>query len=76
MQTFRAVIDSWPSRTVLADDVGVTRGLVQQWWNRDRIPDDWWRAVVAAAGRRGLGVTLELLAQLAEQRRAARRDAA
>ena len=66
--SFRPIIDLWPSRAELADDVGTTRLLAQQWWTRDFVPPEWWRLLVEAARRRGYrGVTYVRLAEIANK---------
>ena len=62
------IIALWPSHQALADDVGVTRNAVALWAFHGVIPPYAWRRLVAASRRRRLGVTLEYLATLAEQR--------
>lgn len=69
--SFRDVISLWPSRPALASDLGTDRLLVvNAWWNRDSIPAAEFLNVVRAAEKNGYPVTLELLAQIAEKRRA------
>lgn len=70
MLTFAQIIDKWPkpSPVSLGQDIGVPSGTVRQWRNRNTLPDRVWRAVVEAAGRRGIeGVSLETLAEIADQ---------
>jgi hypothetical protein len=71
--SFQAVIDLWPSRTALASEMGLPdAGIVRTWRNRDRIPDEYWSGLVAAAAARKLRtVTPELLTALAATKRAA-----
>lgn len=71
--TFSDVINLWPSRTALADDIGLEdANLVRSWRSRDRIPDEYWEAVIAAADQRGFAkVTADLLTALAATKRAA-----
>lgn len=79
MQTpisFVHLIDAWPKdesgRDVLAADLGVRPGLPPVWKHRGTIPACYWRDLVAAAKRREVpGVTFELLAGFAAQRREA-----
>lgn len=71
--TFSDVINLWPSRTALAGDIGLEdANLVRSWRSRDRIPDEYWAAIVKAAGERGFSkVTPHLLTALAATKRAA-----
>jgi hypothetical protein len=67
MMTFRQIIDLWPTMSALATDVGLhdKYQTVAAWKRRDRIPPDYWIAVVRAAKRRDLPVTYETLASAA-----------
>jgi hypothetical protein len=67
-ETFREIIDSWPSKTVLAEALGVSRPVVGMWYVRDYIPDGYWLRLVTVSRRR---VKLQNLALLAERRIAA-----
>lgn len=69
MKTFSAVIDLWPKPVTVtfAGDVNEQPGTVRQWRSRSVLPDRVWRKVVEAARERGIeGVTLDLLAEIAE----------
>lgn len=75
--SFASITRLWPKRADLARDLGTYDGLVQQWMLKDFIPCEWWQALVGAAARRGIeGVTLEVLAELAQRRRLAAADEA
>lgn len=52
--SFRPIIDLWGQRANLADELGLPRVTVQQWWTRDSIPPERFRDVVAVAQKRGL----------------------
>ncbi len=70
MRTFSAVVNAWPSAAELARDLGISEIRTRAWRNREMIPAENWLAVVEAANRRGIeGVTLDLLAGLASQKR-------
>lgn len=75
MKRYRDVILLWPSYPDLGEDLGLdgTRigkgARVQKWFERDRIPPEFWKDLIAAAERRGFkGVTLDLLAEIAKER--------
>ena len=70
-QSFAAIIDLWPTVAAFASDVGAKEPTAAAWKQRDSIPSDRWLTVIAAADKRGHCLTLELLAGLAEQRKAA-----
>lgn len=70
MDTFRLVIDLWPSLPAFAEDIDVIYVTAQAMHRRDSIPSEHWEATVAGASKRGIGgVTLERLAAIAASRR-------
>lgn len=69
MDTYRDIIGLWPSLREFADDIGVRYGTAQVMRYRNQLKDEHWQAVVAAASRRGLPVTLDILARIAASRR-------
>ena len=73
IKSYIDVIDLWPDRQELADDLGIRYNTLNVMRHRNRIPSQHWRKVVASASKRRIrGVTLELLAELEEaQERAA-----
>ena len=55
-----ALIDSWPTRKHLADEIGAKAAAVHKWAAAGRIPADWQGVVVRAARKIGLShVTAE-----------------
>lgn len=63
--TPRAVCEKWPSLEALSDDTRASLFAVRKWHFRNRLPSEWWGAIVAAAEARGIsGVTLEALASM------------
>lgn len=69
MKSFQDVIDLWPTRAALADDIGVSRVRVSTWRHRDSIPGEFWRRIVKAAKRNGYAsVTVDCLARISEGR--------
>lgn len=72
LESFRAVIACWPTISDFAGDIGVSDNTAKQMRTRDRIPDAYWARAVAGAEQRKLrGVSLKLLASLAEHKRRA-----
>ncbi|MCY0150593.1 hypothetical protein OEG84_25265 [Hoeflea sp. G2-23] len=66
MNSFRTIIDQWPSRGDFAADIGVTPQHATNIYTRDGIPSKYWAALVASASDRGIdGVTLDVLARIA-----------
>ena len=49
----RDLIDTWPTRKALADQIGATPDAVHKWAASGRIPSDWQAAVVVAARNNG-----------------------
>jgi hypothetical protein len=65
MNPFRDIIDRWPSASALADDIGEKSVTVRAWRLAGRgIPANHFPAIVAAAQKRGIDVTLEQLHEL------------
>lgn len=65
MDSFRSVIELWPSRDAMASDVGAKPSAVSKWWQRNALPAEWWSAVLATEVARSAGVTAERLAEIA-----------
>jgi len=65
MNSFREVIDLWPSLREFASDIGVKYGTAQVMRYRNSIASDHWAVVVDRAAERGFReVTYELMARL------------
>jgi hypothetical protein len=62
---FRAVVELWDTPEVLAGEIGVGVWAARKWSQRDRIPPEWWSAIVSTDTARRGGLTLEILARLA-----------
>ena len=70
IESFAAIIDLWPSAEAFGDAIGTTGANARKMKARDSIDSSYWESLVAAALLRGQkGVTLELLARLAAQRK-------
>lgn len=63
MQTFKQIIQKWPSYQSLADDIGQPVDTVRKWHQRNRIPATVWLSLTSAASRRRYGVTLQHLCE-------------
>ena len=63
--SFRSIIDLWPSADAMAGEIGAGVAAVRKWSQRDRIPAEWWSAVLATPRVRQARVTAELMALLA-----------
>jgi hypothetical protein len=67
---FIALIGRFPDMAALARALDVPHSTVAAWKRRDRIPEDRWRAIAAAAkGLKVKGVSYDALADAAEKRR-------
>ena len=62
MHKFQEIIERWPSRRELAEDVGVNLYAVHHWHNRGRIPARYDAALVKAAKRRKIRLDFSDLA--------------
>jgi hypothetical protein len=47
------VFSIWPSMVELAADIDESHWTVNKWWQRKRIPQDYWGKIVVAAKRKG-----------------------
>lgn len=56
----------------MADEIGATVHKTRKWAQRDRIPDEWWEAVLASETAKAAGVTADLLVRLAARPEEAR----
>ena len=71
MESFKDIINLWPSPQELADDLGENLHAVRKWRERGSIPSDRWLDLVEAAKRRHYRVTLNLLAEIGKKAKAA-----
>ena len=68
LQTFADIIEKF-GYAKLAEALGRPEGTVSSWKTRDSIPPDVWSSLVDAAARHGVeGISLDVLAALAEKR--------
>jgi len=72
LKSFRDVISLWPSLEELAAESGAGIWAVRKWWQRDRIPAEWWRALLESPTARKAKITADSLADLADSREEAR----
>jgi hypothetical protein len=76
MKTFGDIIAQWPSAGEFASDIGLRRNHVQTMKVRASIPPEYWLRIVRCAAHRGFrGVSMELLASIAEGNAKSRRAA-
>ena len=65
--TIKQLIDLWPTRKVLAEDVGASKDRVDKWAQTGSIPAKFHARVIRAAGSRGFAVTADDLVRLHDQ---------
>ena len=53
IDSIEAVFGIWESQAQMARDLNVAYYTVTKWWQRRRIPNEAWDAVIAAAARKG-----------------------
>jgi len=70
MNTFRSLIDLWPSLGELAKDSGQSYETVCKWRQRDSIPAIHWMTIIQAAKKRHIYVSAESLASMMESKAA------
>jgi len=59
-----AIIDLWPKRAALAEDIGVSTDRVHKWAQKSAIPARFHFAIIEAAQARGFAVDADLLVRL------------
>jgi len=67
VRTFRDVIELWPSPDALAGDIGASFAAVRKWPQRGKIPAEWWVSIVGTKIARDAGLTIEMMATLAQR---------
>ncbi|HZF44729.1 MAG TPA: hypothetical protein VEZ26_00220 [Sphingomonadaceae bacterium] len=67
MQTFADIVALWPNAVALAGDIGESPVTVRAWRLRNSIHASHWRSIVRAAEGRGIKLTLDDLARIAER---------
>ncbi len=72
MKNAAEIINQWDSPREFADDIGSTSVNVRAMRRLNSIPDKYWKVLVEKASERGIdGISLEVLAELADQKRKA-----
>lgn len=66
--SYRPVIKLWPSKRLLAEDLGANLKTVQLWWFRDRIPQSWWSKILGAAALREIPLNSDALVRAEAER--------
>ena len=63
--TFRDLIKNWPTVAEFAIDIGVKPSTGRAMWLRNSVAVAHWEAVIKAAKKRGVSVTMAQLAEMA-----------
>jgi hypothetical protein len=68
VDSVRNIVGLWPSAEALAVEIGAKVEAVRKWRQRNRIPAEWWNAIARSPVARAAGVTVERMAEMAEER--------
>lgn len=63
--SFRDVIELWPSKEAMASDVSAKASTVSKWWQRGSIPAEWWSRVLDTEKASTAGLNADLLTRFA-----------
>lgn len=63
MTRVRTLLERWPSRAVIAQDLDVPYPTVGTWYRTGSVPQWYFTALLASAATRGIPLTAEELAQ-------------
>ncbi len=67
MNSFREIIQAWPTSDALAKDLGLDQQTVQKWKNRDSLLPKYWRDIRAAGAGRNIIISLDDMCEAAER---------
>lgn len=73
LTSFRSIIELWGpkdahgARLAMANEVGVSAGMVTKWWQRNAIPAEYWSSILITEKAQSAGATAELLTSLASR---------
>lgn len=67
IQTIKALIDLWPSRKILADEIGTTVDRVHKWAQHGAIPARFHAVIIRVGAQRGFRITAENMVALHDQ---------
>ena len=65
VSSFREVVGLWPSPDALAAEIGAGTAAARKWPQRNNIPPELWLEILRTERAREVGLTAELLAELA-----------
>lgn len=64
---FREIIDWFDTYRGLGEALGAAAPTVKQWRRRNRVPAEYWSALVREAAKHGIALTCDHMAALAEK---------
>ena len=67
--SFRELMELWPTVSAFAEAIDAPQPTANKWRQRDRIPADWWAAVLKTQEAKESRVTADLLVTLAARER-------
>lgn len=67
--SFREIIEWWGSREAMAGAIGAKASTVSKWWQRNNIPPDWWRVLLATSVAKDRGLRADVMVRLAARER-------
>lgn len=59
MHDFRGLINKWPLRTALAEEMRVSQSVVSRWYERNSIPANYWSELLKHACARKIKLTAD-----------------
>ncbi|MGI9338344.1 MAG: carph-isopro domain-containing protein [Gammaproteobacteria bacterium] len=68
IQSFKQIVDLWPSVNALADDLGESPAAVYKWRTRNNIPVNHWLTLIEAGEKRGFSINPRFLIGLVDRR--------
>lgn len=69
VDSFRAIIEWWPTTRALAEELGVADGVVRQWKSKIGIPARYWQSLLETKIARRNRLTAAVLVRLVDYRR-------
>jgi hypothetical protein len=70
IRCFRDVVDLWPNRVRLGQEMGVDERIVSKWWQNDHVPPKWWLRLVDTERAKAAGVDVAMLGRFLAEAKA------
>ena len=74
MQSFRSLIEMWPSIAAFSRATGIGYEAAKKMRERGNIKHQYWPAIIRAARARGYGLTADDLLRMSKKTRSSRRE--